>query len=99
MYRATRANATFDDQIAYGGGANQFNSGAGGGNGGAKDTLGGTAGVTLSGPGTVNGYGGGGSTGRIRVNTFTGTPNVNPAVIVSPTVASGGASYAKVGTK
>jgi hypothetical protein len=63
-----------------------------GGNGGAGMTpIGGQAANTVC--GTTEGYGGGGSAGRIHINTRGGMPTVNANAIVSPTVASGATAY------
>jgi hypothetical protein len=84
------SDATFDANIAYGGGSNQFNPN--GGNGAAGATLAGTS----SGAQTTGPYAGGGGAGWIRINTASGTPSMTAGAILSPFTSTNATTFGTI---
>ena len=67
-----------------------FPGSAPGGNGGAGNTLAGTASLTQSCSGTIA-VGGGGAAGRVEIRSSAGSANVNAQAVISPSISSGAA--------
>ena len=85
----TGAPGSLSASIAFGGGSSTA-GGTRGGNGGAGNTPAGGAPLAAC---TGQGFGGGGAAGRVTINTVGAGPSVNAQAVISPSTASGGATF------